>query len=262
MNSTVTRLTEQFSSWINASTSTRPLKIFRVVFALIWIFYDTVDFMFGEVARNFIAKPDAPLRPLALCQGLLILSELGLLFGWRARNFALLCFGLRLWQSTFFPLNDYFYFCSTALILSQCDISNENGDQGAKWPKDVLIFQTAWIYFSTALLKLNPSWLSGGDLYVRFRYLSFSHHWPYPAFFEKMADSLTFNATLAEIGVVLELGIALLLLYHWSIEPKSNPWVKRSLLMITAGVHIFAALTLNVWFFSASMIAQVWILTL
>ena len=249
MNSIATK----FNFWIKETISNRPLKIFRIVFAAIWLVYDLLDFSFGELSRNFVVDANPPLHALAICQVLLIICELGLLLGWRARFFAFLCFGFRFWEASFFDLNDYFYFCTTALILSQCEISNGKNAQTPKWSRDVLIIQTGWIYFASALLKLNPLWLSGGDLFTRFRILSFDLGWLYPEFMKKMVFSMPFDSALAWFTVIAEFGIAILLFTRWS---------KRTLFILTMGVHLTAALTLNVWFFGASLISQVVILNL
>jgi len=240
-------IASKFSAWIMESTESRSLKKFRIIFAMIWLCYDVLSLAFGEMDHFVWSLQNPAHGELAVCQGLLIITEIGLLLGWRARTFAFLCFGLRYWETTVVPLNDFYYYCSTALILSVCGIANDDGPEVAKWPKDVLILQTVWIYFATALLKLNSLWLSGGDLDVRFRY-------------QRLMTSQSLNAALAIATVVIEFTIALLLFSLWKNPEKGGRRLRQFLLLLVIGVHVFAAFALNVWFFGASMIAQVFVI--
>ena len=237
-------VTERFERWTRAEMPAAAARRFRIAFASIWLAYDLLDLaLHGTAMTQWIAgRPTAELTAL---QVLLIVSEAGLLAGFQARIFAFCAFVLRAAVAGFFfRLNDFFYFCVTALILSQFRF---DGKEELKWPRDVLLWQAAWIYFATAALKTSRVWLSGGHLFVRHGYLA-ALGWPYPAFYRSLTSSLSFNAALATLGVLGEFAMAALLL-------RRGP--KRAAIALAVALHGFAALSLNVWFFGASMIAQV-----
>jgi hypothetical protein len=112
----------------------------------------------------------------------------------------------------------------------------------------VLRYQTAWIYLATGVLKLNPHWLSGDHLWVRQRYLTEVIEWPIPAGIAARMASPAVSRALAWGGAASELGLAVMLL----VRAPRKVVVGAAVL-----IHGFAALALNVWFFGASMVAQV-----
>lgn len=240
----ISAVVERFERWTRAETPADPIRRFRIAFASIWLVYDVLDIAFhGTAVTQWIGG--RPTGLLTALQALLVVSELGLLLGLRPRACALAAFFLRAvvaWK--FFALNDFFYFCVTALVLAQFRLE---GDREQGWPRDVLIWQTAWIYFATALLKTSRVWLSGGHLFVRQEYLA-ATGWPYPAFYRSFISALAGNAILAWMGIAMEFLLAGMLLFR---APR------RWALALAVAVHGFAALTVNVWFFGASMIAKV-----
>jgi hypothetical protein len=237
---------ERFSAWTRAEIPGEGVRRFRVAFASIWLAYDALDLALGGTASTYwIAGRSAP--GLAEVQLGLVASELGLLWGRGARAFALAAFALRALEAwRFFRLNDFLYFSATALILSQCRLGRK-GARELAWPRDVLLWQAAWIYFATALLKTSSAWLSGGHLFVRQQYMAAAYGWPYPAFYRAWFSTLGGNAALAWLGLAGEFSLAALLVLR---APK------RLVVAVAIALHGFAAVALNVWFFGASMIAQ------
>jgi hypothetical protein len=238
--------TERFRRWVAAETPSAPLVRFRVAFAAIWLVYDVLDLTLAGTARIHDWPGAGPAGGLPMIQVALLAAALR---------------GLE-WYA-YLQLNDFAYYGVTALILAQTPAvggvftlpqSNDAGGRATvtKWPRDVLVWQAAWMYFATALLKVNPTWLSGRHLYVRFQYLRFAFGWRFPDLMNRCADSLGCDALLAAGGVLGEVTLAVLLFVY----PR-----RRLALPIACGIHIFAAFATNVWFFGPSLIAQVGFLT-
>jgi len=234
---------DRFEHWTRAEIPADGVRRFRIAFASIWLTYDLLDLALHATAMTqwIGGRPTGTLTAL---QFLIVGSEFGLLCGVQARFFAFLAFALRAvvaWN--FFRLNDFFYFCVTALILAQFRF---DGRKEPAWPRDVLMWQAAWIYFATATLKTSSAWLSGGHLFVRHGYLA-SVGWPYPEWYRAAVSTLSGNAALAWLGLAGEFALAALLVIR---APR------RVVVGLAAALHGFAAFSLNVWFFGASMIAQ------
>jgi hypothetical protein len=225
---------ERFRSWVAAESSAAPLVRFRVAFGAIWLAYDLTDVLGSGTARihNWLGTT-AP--PVLLLAALLRAAE---------------------WQ-TYLHLNDFAYYAVTALILAHARapgglLGMPLADMRApRWPRDVLVLEAAWIYFATALMKTNPTWLSGKHLFVRLEYMR-ALGWPYPDVVERCADSLRCDGALAAMGVLAELTLAGLLVLH----PR-----RRLVTPIALGIHVVGALATNVWFFGPSLVAQVALLT-
>jgi len=252
-----------FALDLHQRISRRPLIRLRIAFALIWLIYDGLDVYWG--ATHTILLSDVPIPSLLWTQCFLILTELFILVGFKPRFFALIAFLLRAIEFQIFPLNDFLYFCVSALLLSQCDCSSERGSDlklipARAWPRNIFVLQLAWIYFSSALLKLNPSFLSGGDLFVRQNYTFAAFNWPYPQFYRIWISSLSGNAVLAWVGVAAEFSLAFTLL-AWLKRPQHRSRLRILAVGLALGIHGFSALSLNVFFFGASLLAQVWFLT-
>ena len=143
-------------------------------------------------------------------------------------------------ELTVFPFNDFYYYIVVCLLLAI--------PGNPRWRHDVLLLQTAWIYAATALLKVNADWLSGGHLFVRAGYLWNAGGWPHIGAFRACSESLACTAVLARGAVAGELLLAALLFAR-----RGRPLA----IALAVGIHLFAALMLNVWFFGASMVAQV-----
>lgn len=246
--------------WTAATCPRRPLVRFRIAFAAIWLVYDLLDLIYAGTAREFWAVPNRGIpHKLAIVQILLIAFEALLLLGWRPRITALAAFAVRTYESTFLPLNDFFYFCIIALILSQSDC--ENGDEpAAAWPRDLLVLQAAWIYFASSLLKLNAPFLSGGDLYVRQNYLATALSWHYPDFYLAWISTLAGNAVLAWGAVSAEMSLSLVLFGWWWFPARAHRF-RAAAIVLAVAVHGFAAATMNVYFFGMSLVAQIVLLT-
>jgi hypothetical protein len=245
---------ERFARWTRAEISAGGVRRFRVAFAAIWLSYDVLDLCLrGTAMSQWMGGAELPVVGLVLLQLGLIGTELGLLLGRRARLCAFAAFALRAAEAYFyFRLNDFYYFAVVALILSQCRLEEVGlgrpvGPELA-WPRDLLLAQAAWMYFATALMKTSALWLSGGHLYVRHQYLSVAYGWPYPAFYREFVSTLAGNAFLARLGVIGEFALAALIIFR---APK------RPTVALSIAIHLFAALALNVYFFGASMVAQV-----
>jgi hypothetical protein len=142
----------------------------------------------------------------------------------------------------------------TAFLLAAAEADGPPfGKRAARvraWPEDALLYELAWIYFTTAVLKLNGAWLSGDILYVRMRYLAASG-WPLAGALERLTARPAVVIGLAMGAVAAELALAALLVSRRR---------RRLALVLCIGLHAFAALATDVWFFGASMIAQVWAL--
>lgn len=216
-------------------------------FVLIWLSYDVFDFCFKGTASGHWVLPGGGPAGLPALQLALIAAEAMLLLGDRPQALALLCCLLRSAQAFFFlPLNDFYYFAIVMLILSQA--STDRGDRSPAWVRDVLVWQAAWIYLATGMLKLNPEWLSGGHLFVRFQYLAEVYDWPYPEAFRVWTSTLSHDAWLARCGAGLEL------LLGFGLALNAPRWL---VIPFAASLHLFAAFTVNVWFFGAAMVTQV-----
>ncbi len=239
---------EKFRDWCSLEEEARPIRLFRIAFTGIWLTYDLLDFFLRGTASGAWMFHDSGESQLKLVQIGLILAQGLLIFEYSPCLMAFLCFLLRFCQAWFFlSLNDFYYYSVIMLILSQA--KTENG-KSPIWVRDVLVWQAAWIYFATGMLKLNPEWLSGGHLFVRIQYLASVFRWPYPEFFQQWTSVLMHDAWLSYLGACLELTLAFMLLLR---APK------RITLATAIALHGFAALAVNVWFFGAAMIAQVWL---
>jgi hypothetical protein len=252
----ISPLPDRFRRWVEARTDAGPVARFRVAFAAVWLAYDALDLVVRGTAacsRWYEAVDHAP-RQIVLLQLGLIACEVALLVGVRVGLAAMVAASLRYleWR-TFLHLNDFLYFIVTVVILAMARGTGGvlrpawEGKRVPAWPREVLILQAAWMYTATALLKCNPAWLGGGQLFVRHQYLA-ARGWPFPAFYRGWVTSLGFNASLAWMAVAGELVLAVLLVFHR----------RRSLVVpLAAAIHGFAALSANVWFFGASCVAQV-----
>lgn len=246
----------RFQRWVEARTEAGPVARFRIAFAAVWLAYDGLDLAVKGTAAcsRWYEAPDHAPPQLVFLQVGLIACEVALLLGFRVGLAALVAVFLRFleWR-TYLELNDFQYFMVTAVILATARGTGGllrpawEGKRVPAWPREVLLYQAAWMYAATALLKCNPSWLGGGQLFVRHQYLA-TRGWPLPAFYLRWVSSLGFNAALAWIAVGCELALAFLLVFHR----------RRSLVVpLAAAIHGFAALSANVWFFGASCFAQV-----
>jgi hypothetical protein len=242
------------------------LLLFRRCFALIWLVYDVFDWAVDGSMAAFVSE--VPLDARRLQQGLfggLILSQAGIVLGAgaTAQVACLLALLLRAFLAACCdPLNDFYYVC--VMLVFCCLIETPPRPFLGLDLKAWALLQTAWIYGMTGMLKLSPNWLSGSHLWVRQMHLLHHQRWPYPGWYAGCVESLPCTQRLAWGGVVAELGLAALLAHAalWPPEAFANWRGRRRLtLLLCCGLHGFAALTTNVWFFGLSMAAQVYFLT-
>jgi len=258
-----------FEAWVAADTRGLPMVQFRTAFAAVWLVYDFLDLTLHatERLRNWASLE--PTLGLAGLQAGLVVCELVMLLGaplGAVRPAMALAAALRGAEWFFyFRLNDFAYYAVTALLLAHTRATGSvfgaarpASDRPSlpsmipRWPVDVLLFETAWIYFATGLMKLNDTWLSGRHLWVRLQYLGMAHDWPFPTLFHRCADSLPCDSVMAYMGVGGELTLALLLAAR----------ARRLFVVLLAlGIHGFGAIGTNVWFFGPSLIAQVFFLS-
>jgi hypothetical protein len=255
---------EAWSAWLQREIDAAPLIGFQRAFAAVWLAYDVFDLSLS--GTSLCAQwpstliEGAPLG-LQLMQVGLIVCELSLLAGRWVPVAALASCGLRAaeqWQ--YFVLNDFLYYCVTVawLAFSSARLAAHESEHGLveqryvpQWVRDGLLLQTGWIYLASATLKLNPAFISGEHFWVRHAYQLHVAHWPYPAFLRPWLLSMPVNAGLAWLTVISEASLGVLL------------WLRRGrpvALALALGIHVFAGLAMNVFFFGASLIAQVWLL--
>jgi len=243
---------------VEASESSGPYFRFVAVFFGIWAVYDGLDLFWGGTAANYwlVVGAKEAVFALRLLQLALCVSEIGIVFFAITRSsprgliwvLSFAAFVLRACEVfVFFGLNDFFYYVTTVFLLLQFFAWGKE-TRLACWPREVLRYQTAWIYFATAFLKLNPHWLSGDHLWIRIAYMQRVLHWPVPAALMEPLTRLSVDHWLAIAGAAGEMSLALLLL------ARAPRWVLVTLAVL---MHGFAAIMLNVWFFGAAMVAQV-----
>jgi hypothetical protein len=247
---------KRFVTWTEAEGDLTGVIYFRRAFAAIWLIYDLVDLSQSQILNNMvILGVQIDHHFLQGSQVTVICFELGMLIGLWPRLSAFGAFAARAAIAWRFQFNDYLYFCVITLILSQCDIKSRK-----IWPRDVLVLQTAWIYLASAILKLNPSFLSGGDLFVRQNYLATVLPLPYPDFYRALVANLHFDAGLAALTVFTEIALPTLLLAWW-LFPWRRKMLRRIAILAAACMHLYAAYFLDVFFFGLSLVAQIFFLT-
>jgi hypothetical protein len=258
---------ERFDRWLDAEDDGPAVAIFRRVFAAIWVVYDVIDLGWGMTERARVWFPHDRNTGLVALQCVLVVSGATLALGRHVWVSGMVAAAARTAQAfTFFALNDFFFASVVYLLLAHSDggpfaqdtpglagptstgSSRRPAPRRPRWVRDVLIAQLGWIYLATGVLKLNPDWLDGGQLFVRTQYLATSHGWPYPAALSRAMTSLAFDSTLSKIGAASEIVLGATML------ARGPYWLAVALAL---GIHAFGALVTNVWFFPASMAAGV-----
>ncbi len=228
------------------------VRVYRRVFASIWLVYDAVDLAFGMTERSRIWFPHARSPGLVALQAVLIASGAMLALGRHVWGAGMIAAVARACEAlTLFALNDFFFGSVMYLLLAHSDGGPFASGRRPRWVRDALLFQIAFIYLATGVLKLNPDWLAGGELFVRTQYLSRSQGCPYPAPVERALSTLSADGWLARLGAAAEIALAGMVIAR-------RPYSVAVLLAVA--VHSFGALVTNVWFFSASMAAGVVVL--
>ncbi|HTB76110.1 MAG TPA: HTTM domain-containing protein [Polyangiaceae bacterium] len=242
---------ERFERWLASEDDGPAVAIFRSVFASIWVVYDVIDLGWGMTERSRVWFPHDRSAGLMALQCVLIVSGATLALGRHVWISGMIGAVARTAQALiFFSLNDFFFASVVYLLLAHSDggpFASEPARR-PRWVRDALIAQLGWIYLATGVLKLNPDWLDGGQLFVRTQYLVTSHGWPYPAALTRAMTSLAFDSTLSKIGAASEIALGVAML------ARGPYWLAVAL---AVAIHAFGALVTNVWFFPASMAAGV-----
>ncbi len=256
----------RFQQWSTATGSRVPLFYFSRAFAAIWLVYDLTDMAYrGTATLCRVGGFGDLIGYLTANQILLIVVEAAWLIGIRPRLMALLAAALRACETYFYSLNDFRFFCVMCLILAVSDSDGgkwKSARQGVAltWPRDLLVLQTGWTYFATGFLKLNPPFLSGGELYVRQNYLIAAFDWPFPAFYRSLIATLPLNSLLSWFGAAGEMALGFLFA-AWVFCPRRRRILRMVSLPLVVGIHGFAAVALNVYFFGVCLVAQVFLMT-
>ncbi|MGH7272830.1 MAG: HTTM domain-containing protein, partial [Polyangiaceae bacterium] len=151
----------------------------------------------------------------------------------------------------YFPLNDFFFCSVVTLLLAHSAGGPFASNRRPMWVRHALLAQFGATYIATAILKLNPDWLSGGHLFVRSQYLLLSRGWPYPAWLEASLASLSADAFASKMAIAAELTLGGVLL------ARRPYWLG---VVLVLGLHAVGTFMTNVWFFSATMVAGVLLL--
>jgi hypothetical protein len=249
---------DRFQRWLSAQDDGRAVVAFRRVFAAIWVVYDVIDLGWGMTERARVWFPHDRGAGLLALQLVLIVSGAMLGFGRYVWAAGMIAAAARAAEAfVFFSLNDFFFGSVMYLLLAHSDGGPFAGDAARwppgrarhpKWVRDVLIVQLGWIYVATGVLKLNPEWLDGGQIFVRTQYLATSHGWPYPRALSLAFKSLAFDATLSKVGAGSEIALGAMMF------ARRPYWMAVA---VAVGIHAFGAVVTNVWFFPASMAAGV-----
>jgi hypothetical protein len=247
--SSLSSVRDRIEGWLGREDRDRSVARFRRVFAGIWVVYDSIDLLLGatEHARNWFPHPRE--TGLIAIQLALVVCGVQLLRERRTYAFAMIAAALRLLEGlAFFNLNDFYFYSITMLLLAHGDGGPFEQGKRPLWVRHALLVELGWIYFATALMKMNPDWMGGGHLYVRTEYLSRALGWPYPTPLRAAFQSLAVDAVLARLAIAAELALALVL---WARRPY---WLG---VLLVVCIHAFGTIVTNVWFFSASTITAV-----
>lgn len=248
---------ERFRSWTTSTIDASRFLLLRKIFTAIWILYDVSDLLLhGATTVGWRLHGSPLIQYYTILQIVLVIFETAIFFSFHPRLFAFACLLCRGCIASYWPLNDFLFYCIIMLIFSLCKTEHQ---RVSKWPIDVLNAQIAWVYFSTAVLKINPAWMTGGGLYVRIQEAKMFLGRAYPQFIESIFSDLTYLSILARIAIIGELAVSLLLLYCLT-TPNANRYARYLLCFLVCCIHIFAAITVNVLFFGAVMISMVVIL--
>jgi hypothetical protein len=239
-----------------------PLIKLRVALAAVWLVYDCIDLCLSKTATQFIEPSPALRLKFILLQAILIISQWCIVRGKKPQQMCAVAAAARLMEYSLFHLNDFGY--DFIMLLLCCtvptDVSTKNNAAWHRSLQPLFVLQTAYLYFATALLKLGPTWLGGGDLFVRQMYMLHVQAWPYPELYSQCVSSMACNQILALSGVTSEFLLSAALLC-WALLPRTQRIAKYIAIGVCCAIHGFAAISDNVWFFGLSMVLQVACLT-
>jgi hypothetical protein len=235
--------------WMDTEDDDTGLAAFRRAFAGLWLLYDAIDLAWGTTERSLSWFPHARDPWLVVVQIVLLVCGAMLVAGKRIWLFGVLAAAARTTEAlTFFPLNDFYFGSVVYALLAHSEGGPFASGRRPKWVRATLLYEFAWVYLTTGLLKLNPDWLSGGHIFVRTQYLVRSQGWPFPEPIERALSSLTVDRALARLGATLEIALAGILV------ARRPYWVAVAM---AVAIHAGGAALTNVWFFSATMIIGV-----
>lgn len=223
----------------------------RRSFAGVWLIYDVVDTLAGGIEHARDWMPHSASVTLVATHLVLIACGIQLVRDRQPFVWGLIAVGARFVETYEYGLNDFYYYVLMMLLLAHGDGGPFEKGKKPLWVRHALLAQLGWVYFATAVLKLNADWLSGGQLFARTEYLVRGFDWPYPSFVRHAFQSAHFCAILAYVAVIGELLLAFVLL------ARRPYWLG---VVLVAGIHGFAMVVTNVWFFSVSNIVAVTLL--
>jgi hypothetical protein len=235
--------------WMDAEDDDKRLAGFRRAFAGLWLLYDAMDLAWGTTERSLSWFPHARDPRLLVVQIVLLVCGAMLVAGKRIWLFGVLAAAARTTEAVaFFSLNDFYFGSVVYALLAHSDGGPFASGRRPKWVRTALLYEFAWVYLTTGLLKLNPDWLSGGHIFVRTQYLVRSQGWPFPEPIERALRSMAVDRALARLGATLEIALAGVLLV------RRPYWLAVAM---AVAIHVAGAALTNVWFFSATMIVGV-----
>lgn len=217
-------------------------------FAGVWLAYDVVDTLAGGIEHACNWMPHPASFTLVATHLVLVVCGVQLVRDQRPFAYGLMAAGARLIETYQYGLNDFYYYALMMLLFAHGDGGPFEKGKKPLWVRHALLAELSWIYFATAVLKLNTDWLGGGQLFARTAYAVRGFDWPYPSFVRHAFQSLRFCAVLAYIAVIGELLLAFVL------SARRPYWLGVALVV---GIHVFAMVVANVWFFSVSNIVAV-----
>ena len=223
----------------------------RRYFAGVWLVYDVVDTLAGGIEHARDWMPHSVSFTLAATHLVLVACGIQLVRDRQPFVWGLIAVGARYVETYQYGLNDFYYYMLVMLLLAHGDGAPFEKGKKPLWVRHALLAQLGWVYFATALLKLNADWLGGGQLFARTEYLVRGFDWPYPSFVHHAFQSMHFCAILACVAVLGELLLACVL------SARRPYWLG---VLLVVGIHTFAILVTNVWFFSVSNIVAVTLL--
>jgi hypothetical protein len=227
------------------------VRIARRWFAGLWLVYDLIDSLAGGIEHAREWMPHPPSLTLAVVHAVLLACGVQLVRDRSPFVYGLISAGARLVETSQYGLNDFYYYALLMLLMAHGDGGPFETGKKPLWVRHALLAQLAWIYFATAVLKLNADWLGGGQLLARTEYLVLGFDWPFPSFVRHALQSTRFCAVLSSMAVGAELLLAFVL------AARRPYWL--GVLLVT-GIHGFAMVMTNVWFFSVSNIVAVTLL--
>jgi hypothetical protein len=244
----VSTLFPAIERWLQREDDEGAVARARRYFAGVWLVYDVIDVLIGgtQHAAGWLPHPTSPV--ILGAQLVLIACGVQLVRNRMPFAFGVLAAVARLVEAGEFGLNDFYWYATLMLLMAHGDGGPLEQGKRPLWVRHALLAELGWIYLATGVLKLNPDWLDGGHLFVRTEYLARAFHWPFPSFVRAAFTSLRLDSALACMAALAEISLGVVLFL------RRPYWLGVALVV---GIHTFATLVTNVWFFSASAIGCV-----